>query len=110
MPNASLNELVLDIVASDPWDFVGPDGSNIFGSVPAKRRTAAVQTEFPWLLDFGDRLTPYRFFAMRLTIDLVDGLQRGESVDCSLVSLPDEQAVPEDRRGGRAAHCTARLA
>jgi len=101
--------LTMDIVASDPWDFVGSDGSNVFRAVSASRRISANEDVFPWVLDFGDRLGSHRFFAMSLSAERQTGLLQGDTVECSLVSLQDVQGDPEQWRGGRAARCTARL-
>ena len=99
----------MDIVASDPWDFVGSDGSNVFPAVSASRRDGASADEFPWVLDFGDRLGSSRFFAMALAADGQRGLLAGDTVQCALLALPEPQADPQQWRGGLAARVSARL-
>ena len=101
--------LTINIVTNDPWDFVGSDGSNIFLAVSARRRVGPATDEFPWVLDFGDRLGSGRFFAMGLDADRQRGLLSGDTVECALLSLPEEQSDPTQWRGGRAARATARI-
>jgi hypothetical protein len=99
----------MHIVANDPWDFVGSDGSNVFHGVTAIRRDGEGADEFPWVLDFGDRLASGRFFAVALPAEEQRGLLAGDTVECALLSLPEQQADPRQWRGGLAARVSARL-
>jgi hypothetical protein len=99
----------MHIVANDPWDFVGSDGSNVFPGVSASQRDRDGVDEFPWVLDFGDRLASGRFFALALPIEEQHVLLAGDTVDCALLALPEQRADPRLWRGGLAARVSARL-
>ena len=95
--------LTLNVIVSDPWDFVGPDGSNVFSAVTARNRG------HDWVVDFEDRLGDARFFARTLTPATLSDLRSGATVEGSLIGLPDAEGDAALWRGGPAARCQIRL-
>ena len=85
-----------------------PDGSNVFRTLSARRRSGEASDEYPWVIDFGDRL-PARFFALRLSGPAESDVRSGGPVDCCLIGLPSSEDDPASWRGGLAARCRVRL-
>ena len=99
-----LDVVAVEVVVSDPWEFVDAEGSNVLIAYVRRAATSAShQTGFPLLLEFRDPIKASAAEGARFFVAESHGggwteyarLTNGESVPCRLTGVPAMQALGE---------------
>ena len=93
----------MEVVVSDPWEFVDAQGSNVLIAHVRSESSANDQPGFPLLLEFPDPIKASAAEEARFFVAETHGdgstnyarLTNGESVPCRLTGVPDMQAAGE---------------
>jgi hypothetical protein len=120
-PSAAPVGRSVQLVASDPWDFVAADGSVRFAATvidAATHREGADEERFVLQLrdpvEWHDKTIEFFVARERHGHGMIDDLSLGQPIECALVAVDRERALGADPfdtswwRGGLAVNATLR--